>query len=109
MTESDQFINEFLMGLSAQEYVGRAVAFVRQSRKKPHPPCHDHDKPWWETDQTKKTSDNADASRLARLRADNLAWRALRSDAEAWDTTFLLGVIDDLSRRPNARATESDR
>lgn len=54
----------------------------------------------------------ADPDRLAFLRTQNEMWRALSPDAETWDTTFLLKIIDELQKSPRSsgsRTTEEER
>lgn len=35
-----------------------------------------------------------ESRRLAEIRVDNMKWTALRPDAESWNETFLLSIID---------------
>jgi len=44
------------------------------------------------------TLPETDQARLAQIRSDNLQWRATDSHAEYWETTFLLKIIDQISK-----------
>lgn len=42
------------------------------------------------------TIPETDQARLAKIRSDNLQWRATDSRADYWETTFLLRIIDQI-------------